>query len=148
MKYMTHILILASLGLVPVTAMAESNSMRVNPFAGAWEQPVARLAELTREERAKFRNQWQHLPAEEREAMLQELRQQWREVPPEERRQKREELMKRARDRDDKDEDRSRKQRGEDGYGQGYESRQWDKPEYMPRPFERPDTSNSGRGRR
>jgi hypothetical protein len=149
MNRIFRILTLAALAWIPLASMAGNQSDGHGPFGNYWDQPVRHLAELTREERARFRDQWQYLPPAEREAMLKELRQQWRETPPEERHRKQEEWMKRGRDRDDADRSRGRKQSGwEDGYGQGYEYRQWERPEDMQRPFERPEAASGGRGRR
>lgn len=158
MKPMSRILIFAALLSAPLASLADTYPPQRDPFAGYWQGDAARVAELTREERAKFRYQWQHLPASEREAMMREMRQQWREVAPEDRQRYREDLMKRSRDREDRRDGRKRSRDEDEGYGQGYESRQWERPESIPspferpdsaaRPFERPDSGNGSRGRR
>lgn len=92
-------------------------------FTGQYIGPVA---ELSAEERARFRDRWQQLPADERDAMRRQLRQDWDNVPPEARQQRRKELMYRLEERRDQ---RHKNQDGaNDGYGQGYGTRFWGEP--------------------
>lgn len=158
MKPVSRLLILAALASAPLTSLAETYPQQPDPFGGYWQNAAPKVAELTREERAKFRYQWQHLPPAEQEAMMRQLRQQWREVAPEDRQRYREELMKHNREREERKDGRKRSTWEDEGYGQGYESRQWERPESGPgpfdrpdssaRPFDRPDTGSGSRGRR
>jgi hypothetical protein len=160
MSYKHRILIAALLGCLPLSGMAaEQPSPFGWSYGDASQRRIGPVADSSREERARFRSQLQQLPAGEREAVMRELRQQWQEVPPEERYKQREDWMKRNRDRHDPDQGQDakrKKQPWEEGYGQGYESRQWERPDASSpferpenaRPFERPDFDAGGRGRR
>lgn len=140
----THRLLLtAVLGILPLTGMAAQPGSPFGwPYGHVLEQPVGPMADRSRDERAKFRARGQELSPQEEEAMLRELRQQWREVPPEARQQQRYELMERLRDR------QRGRQEQEEGYGQGYESRNWERPDSGSRQWEQPATGGSRRGRR
>lgn len=137
MKPVSRLLMLVALASAPLASLAGSYPTQTDPFGGYWQGATPKVAELTREERAKFRQQWQ-------------------EMAPEERHRYREEFMKR--DRGEDADKRNRSRREEEGYGQGYESRHWERPEYAPRPFERPeatarpferpDSGSESRGRR
>lgn len=89
-------------------------------------QTIGPVAELSAEERARFRDRWQQLPADERDAVRRQLRREWDTVPPEARPQQRRELMQRLERQPDP---RGPSQSGyDDGYGQGYGTRPWDAP--------------------
>jgi hypothetical protein len=127
----TRKLILTALAVL-ATGSALADPMPV--FSGRYIGPVA---ELSAEERARFRDRWQQLPAEEREAMRRKLRQDWEAMPPEARQQQRRELMNKLEERRDR-RGQSSQDDYEAGYGQGYGTRL---PDGM-------DFGDRGRGRR
>lgn len=88
---------------------------------------IGPVAELSPEERVWFQERWQELSPREREQMRRTLRREWSDLPPEARQKRREVLMKGLEERR---ETRSRRERDdhepEEGYGQGYGTRDWD----------------------
>ena len=64
----------------------------------------------------QFRDRWQAMPQERRDAVRDRLLQQWQSMPPEERQQHRKEWLKRLQERQQHDHD-------DDGYGRGYGNR-------------------------
>ncbi len=115
--HLTQKLILATAVMLAAgTAMANERGAFSGPSVG----PVA---ELTPDERARFRERWQEMPPEQREAVRDRLRQDWQKLPPEERQNRRQELMERRNDRGDGPSPRDRRKRDE-GFGQGYGTRQ------------------------
>ncbi|MDD5363938.1 MAG: hypothetical protein PHR30_01250 [Gallionellaceae bacterium] len=123
MKATARKLILTALAIL-ASGTAVADDYRV--FAGP---SIGLVAELSAEERAMFRDRWQQLPPDQREAMRYKLRQDWADQPPEVRPQHRRELMNKLEQRRDR-----RWQQGQDnnesepGYGQGYGTRPWDGP--------------------
>lgn len=126
-------LIVATLAIVAAGPAAADD---YGVFTGKYIGPVA---ELSAEERAWFHSRWQQMPPEARDAMRRKLREEWRETPPEERQKHRQELVDRLRDRPGPFPPRPGWKVPEEGYGQGYETREWEYPE---------KGSGPGRGRR
>lgn len=97
------------------------------------ERYIGPMAELSIEEQAWFRNNWQQMSPQEREAVRRQFRQEWRETPPEQRHKHREEWLGGigASGANAGAAMRAPTKRGhgwgapEGGYGQGYENRQW-----------------------
>lgn len=120
MKATARKLILTVLAVLASGAAAASDH---SVFTG---RSIGPMAELSSEERAWFRDNWQRLPAEDREAVRRKLRQEWADLPPEVRQrrmqelankveEKRKETWQREQERDDR----------ETGFGQGFDSRPW-----------------------
>lgn len=108
--------------LTALAALAVGNAW-AGDFPVFTGQTIGPVAELSAEERARFRDRWQQLPANERDAVRRQLRQEWDTMPPEARPQQRRELMQRLEKWPDR-----RGQNPDDadnGYGQGYGSRYW-----------------------
>lgn len=128
------VLLLACAAALPMSARAADGAA---PFGGMFSAKEGRshdrLAELSPEQRAEFRQKWQSLPPKEREALLRKLKQQWREVPPEERQKQRVELIQRMRGTGSSSEGGQEQERlmerPDDGFGLGFEARQWERPE-------------------
>ncbi|TCJ16340.1 hypothetical protein EZJ19_05420 [Parasulfuritortus cantonensis] len=117
-----HKLILTALAVLATgTAFAADRSGFGDPvFSG---QVIGPVADWGSDERARFRNQWEQLPPDQREAMRYQLRQEWDNLPPEARQKRRNELMNRMEERQGGR--RPEAQDDDSGYGQGYGTRPW-----------------------
>lgn len=116
--------------LLPVTlAVMAAGAAQADVTIVFTGQVIGPVAELTPQERAWFRQRWQELPPEEREALRRKLRQDWTDVPPEVRQKQRLELMEKM---DGKRDVRRLRERDQyelkEGYGQGYGTRPWQTP--------------------
>jgi predicted Fe-S protein YdhL (DUF1289 family) len=114
--HLTQKLILATAAMLAAgTAMADGPGT----FSG---QSIGPVAELTPDERARFRERWREMPPEQREAVRDRLRQNWQNLPPEERQKRRQELIEHAHESGNEPPPRDRHKRDE-GFGQGYGTR-------------------------
>lgn len=128
MRNVKHLILFA------VTALAAGDALADVSAVFDDTAPVAGM-QLTQNERDQFREQWQGMspeqrdavrsrlkerlqamPPDQREQLRQRLRQEWQNTPPEERQQRREEWLQRLRERDQRNPDDS-------GYGRGYGNR-------------------------
>jgi len=113
--HITHKLI-----LITVTILATGTAAASGPgiFTG---QSIGPVAELSPDERARFRERWQEMPPEQRDAVRNRLRQGWRDLPPEQRQARRQNLIERGPDRGNAPP--AGRDRRDRGYGQGYGTR-------------------------
>jgi hypothetical protein len=118
--HITRKLILAAVAMLAAgAAMAhDRNTFAGQPFNSVTIGPVA---ELTSDDRARFRERWREMPPEKREVIRDRLRQDWQGLPPEDRQKRRQELMERMRDRGDRPS--PARDRRDEGFGQGYGTR-------------------------
>lgn len=88
-------------------------------------QRIGPVAEASPDERSRFRQQWNQLPPQERDALRRQLQEKWRGLPPEERQLQRQEVMEQMRGQPAEAPTRSSRPwvAPEDGYGQGYGTR-------------------------
>ncbi len=114
--------------LLVTCAIVASGSAAASDYGVFTGKYIGPLAELSAEERAWFHSHWQQMSPEERDAVRRKLRREWRDTPPEERQKHRQELADRLRGRPGfvPPPGPGWKARQEDGYGQGYETREWD----------------------
>ncbi len=104
-------------------AMLVTGEALANGPGGFSGHAIGPVAELTPDERARFRERWQEMPPGQRDAVRNRLRQDWHSLPPEERQKRRQDLIERGPDRGNpppSGRDRNDRDRG---YGQGYGTR-------------------------
>jgi hypothetical protein len=120
-RYAMHII--QKLILVTFTMLAAGAAMANDPgaFLG---QSIGPVAELTPDERARFRERWREMPPDQRDAVRDRLRQDWQNLPPEERQRRRQDLMGPMRDHGDAAQPGHGRHYRDEGFGQGYGTRQ------------------------